>query len=393
MPKSLKLFLLALLAFAVLYIPFGVPERSWLTPLNLAAAAAVGAIGLNILLGFTGQLSLAHPFFLAIGAYGYTFLSADHDPITKAASAGEKLRSLGLHPLVSMVIIVVITGVFGGLLSPIAGRLKGIYLGIATLGLVFLTDHLLQNVKSVTGGFNGRRVPVMDLGYTKINECRPKACSANMFGSSIKWGSPEKLWYFQIILVALAFILARNMMKSRPGRALQSIRDGETAASVMGVNLTRYRAYAFILSAMFAGLSGVMYALANGNVTPPEFGVDSGASYLAMVVIGGVGSLAGPVIGAFFVKMLPDLIQRNSEHLTWLVAGPNDPNGLKPLSVARFIYGGLIILLLLFEDGGLAGLVRRVRHRRVNDGSIAGADNGEPNGTPITNQQTGGVLI
>jgi branched-chain amino acid transport system permease protein len=392
-PKSLKYTLLAVLLAAVLYIPYGVPERSWLTPLNLAAAAAVGAIGLNILLGFTGQLSLAHPFFLAIGAYGYTFLSADHDPITKAASAGERLRSLGLHPLVSAAIIIVVAGLFGGLLSPIAGRLKGIYLGIATLGLVFLTDHILQNVKTMTGGFNGRRVPVMDLGFTKINECRPKACSSSMFGSTIKWGSPEKLWYFQIILVVLAFILARNMMKGRPGRALMSIRDGETAASVMGVNLTRYRAYAFILSAMFAGLSGVMYALANGNVTPPEFGVDSGASYLAMVVIGGVGSLVGPLIGAFFVKMLPDLIQRNSETLSWLVAGPNDPSGLKPLSVAKFIYGGLIILLLLFEDGGLAGLVRRIRHRSAAGAAKSGADTGGSSDSLTTNHQPGGVLI
>jgi branched-chain amino acid transport system permease protein len=358
-PKPFKLALGALLLAVALYVPFGVPDRSWLTPLNFALAAAVGAIGLNILLGFTGQLSLAHPFFLAVGAYGYTYLAGNSDPITSEAAKSERLLALGLPPLVATVVIVVVAGVLGGLLSPLAGRLKGIYLGIATLGLVFLTDHLLQNMKDVTGGFNGRRVPVMDLGFTTLDRCRPKECVVN----GIKWGAPEKIWYFGVFIVLVSWVLAHNMMKNRPGRALQAIRDGETAASVMGVNLTRYRAYAFTISAMFAGLSGVLYAISNGNVTPPEFGVDSSVAYLAMVVIGGLGSLGGSIVGAFFVRMLPDIIQRNGKHLP-LVAGDNDPTGWKPLALAKIIYGLLIIGLLLREEGGLAGLVRRVFGRR-----------------------------
>ena len=378
MPKPFKLLVGALLLAVALYVPFGVPDRSWLTPLNFALAAAVGAIGLNILLGFTGQLSLAHPFFLAVGAYGYTYLAANSDPITQGVSKDSKLLALGLPPLVATVVIVIIAGILGALLSPIAGRLKGIYLGIATLGLVFLTDHLLQNLKDITGGFNGRRAPVMNVGFTKLANCRPKECVVN----GVKWGAPEKIWYFGVVLVLLSWLVARNMMKSRPGRALQSIRDGETASAVMGVNVTRYRAYAFMISAMFAGLSGVLYAVANGNVTPPEFGVDSSVAYLAMVVIGGLGSLGGSIVGAFFVRMLPDIIQRNGKHLP-LVAGDNDPTGWKPLALARVIYGLLIILLLLKEEGGLAGLVRRALHRRHRGTTqISPPPAGEPAGEP-----------
>jgi branched-chain amino acid transport system permease protein len=354
LPKYIAV--VALYAVA-LYVPFGVEQRNWLTPLNLAMAAAVGAIGLNILLGFAGQLSLAHPFFVAVGAYGYSYFSSGYDPITKSAAETDKLSGMSLHPLLSTVVVLILAAALGALFSPIAGRVKGIYLGIASLGLVFLTDHLLQNVKGVSGGFNGRRVPVYDVGFTTIERCRPKECVVN----GVPFGQPEKLWYLLLVVVTLSFILARNMMRGRPGRALQALRDGETPASVMGVNLVRYRASAFMVSAMFAAMSGVMYALANGNITPAEFSVDSSVAFLAMVVIGGLGSLGGSIVGALFVRILPDLITRHGEKIPF-VAAPDDPSGLKPLAAARFIYGATIIVLLLFEDGGLAGLMRRMRN-------------------------------
>lgn len=347
---------MAALYAVALYVPFSVEQRNWLTPLNLAMAAAVGAIGLNILLGFAGQLSLAHPFFVAVGAYGYSFFSSGYDPVTRGVAKSDRLSGVGLHPLLSTVVVLMLAAVLGALFSPIAGRVKGIYLGIASLGLVFLTDHLLQNVKGVSGGFNGRRVPVYDVGFTSIEKCRPKECIV----SGVPFGQPEKLWYLLLAVVTLSFILARNMMRGRPGRALQALRDGETPASVMGVNLVRYRAAAFMVSAMFAAMSGVMYALANGNITPAEFGVDTSVAFLAMVVIGGLGSLGGSIVGALFVRILPDFITRHGEKIPFVAAADN-PNGLKPLAMARFIYGGTVIVLLLFEDGGLAGLLRRAR--------------------------------
>ena len=373
LPRTIGFVLLVLLA---LYVPFGVGERNWLTPLNLAMAAAIGAIGLNILLGYTGQLSLAHPFFIAVGAYGYSWLSADSDPITKAARDSDHLSGLGLHPILATILVLILAGLLGAAFSPIAGRVKGIYLGIASLGLVFLTDHLLQNMKGVTGGFNGRRVPVYDVGIGKISSCRPKECQ--LFGNP--FGQPERLWYLLVVVVFLSYLLARNMMKGRPGRALQALRDGEIPASVMGVNLTRYRASAFMVSAMFAAMSGVMYALANGNITPTEFQVDSSVMFLAMVVIGGLGSLGGSIVGALFVRILPDLITRHGDKIPF-VGDPSNPTGLKPLAMARFIYGAAVILLLLFEDGGLAGLWRRITtkiSRRTPESAALVDDLGAP---------------
>jgi branched-chain amino acid transport system permease protein len=355
--RTAKYVGVALLLLLALYVPFGVGQRNWLTPLNLAMAAAVGAIGLTILLGFTGQLSLAHPFFIAVGAYGYSFLSARHDPVTREVATSEHLRGLGLQPLLATVVIVAFAGLLGALFSPIAGRVKGIYLGIASLGLVFLTDHLLQNMRNITGGFNGRRVPTYDVVVGKISSCRPEC---KLLGH--KFGQPERLWYVMLVAVVLSYVLARNMMRRRPGRALQALRDSETAASVMGVNLTRYRAMSFTVSSMFAGLSGVLYALANGNVTPAEFSVDTAILFLAMVVIGGVVSLGGAIAGALFVRILPDFITRHGEKIPF-VAGQNDPTGLKPLAMAQILYGAIVILILLFEDNGLAGVTKRIWHR------------------------------
>jgi branched-chain amino acid transport system permease protein len=352
------------------YVPFGVEQRNWLTPLNLAMAAAVGAIGLNILLGFTGQLSLAHPFFVAVGAYGYSYFSSSYDPITRSAAERDELSGAGLHPLVSTVVVLLLAAALGAAFSPIAGRVKGIYLGIASLGLVFLTDHLLQNVKGVTGGFNGRRVPVYDLGFTRIDSCRPE-CTVG----GVPFGQPEKLWYLLVVVVGLSYVVARNMMHGRPGRALQALRDGEIPAAVMGVHLTRYRASAFMVASMFAAMSGVMYALANGNITPAEFQVDSSIAFLAMVVIGGLGSLGGSIVGALFVRILPDFITRHGDKIPF-VAAPDNPSGVKPLAMARMIYGAAIVLLLLFEDRGLVGLGRRLRQlfSRLRPGSRASAD-------------------
>jgi len=265
---------------------------------------------------------------------------------------------LGWPPLLAAVIAPVMSGVLGIAFSPIAGRLKGIYLGIASLGLVFLAQHLLFNWRTVTGGFNGRLVPEFEVAGFSFSDQRPPT-----FLLGIPFGRLERLWYLELAIVILAFIFARNVVRGRPGLALQAIRDAEVAASALGVDLARQRAYAFGLSSVYAGIAGVMLALANGTIVPETFGFTVAIDYLAMVVIGGVGSLAGSCVGAAFVVALPLVLQNNVDSLSF-VARPGD-SGIQAAEWANFAYALAIVLILLFEDRGLAGLTRRTLGRLV----------------------------
>src|SRR3954447_17441177 len=269
-----------------------------------AMAAIIGAIGLTILTGTTGQLSLAHAFFLAVGAYGYCYF-AGHKGLGVEAANG-----LGLPPLLAMVLAVLLAGACGAAFSPIAGRLRGIYLGIASIGLVFLGQHLLYNAKTVTGGFNGRDAETFSLFGFHFDVGHP-----DITLGGVQFGALEKLWYLGLVLVAIAYWYGRNVTSSRPGRALETIRDNEVAAAVMGVNVTRYKAAAFTLSSMYAGLAGVLFALVAGHIVPNTFGFALSVTYLVMIVIGGLGSVRGAVLGAIFVSMLPQVLDHFSDSL------------------------------------------------------------------------------
>ena len=339
----------ALLGLA-LYVPFYF-ERATLSIFVLVGAAMVGAMGLNILLGFTGQLSLAQPFFLAIGAVGYSFLAG------QSSGSGDSYQGgLGWPPLLAAVVAAALSGMAGIAFSPIAGRLRGIYLGIASLGLVFVAQHLLFNWRTVTGGFNGRLVPEFDVAGLSFKDTHPVS-----YLLGIPFGRLERLWYLDVLVVALAYLFARNVVRGRPGLALQAIRDAELAASAMGVNLARQRAYAFGLSSVYAGVAGVLLALANGSIVPETFGFTVAIDYLAMVVIGGVGSLVGSCVGAAFVVALPLVLQNNIDSLSF-VAKP-DESGIQAAEWANFAYAAAVVLVLLFEERGVAGLTRRALGR------------------------------
>ena len=200
-----------------------------------------------------------------------------------------------------MVLGVLAAGLAGLLFSPIAARLRGIYLGIASLGLVFIGDHVLNTWASVTGGFNGRLVPAFSLfGFGFGGNESPE-----LVVLGVPFGQAERLWYLGLALCVAACWFASNLVRSRPGRALQTLRDSEVAASVMGVNVRDYKAKAFLVSSMYAGLAGVLYALSIGSVAPESFGLTLSVQFLAMIVLGGLGSVWGAVLGATFVSALP----------------------------------------------------------------------------------------
>lgn len=318
-------------------------DAFWLRIGLFSMAAAVGAVGLGLLSGTAGQLSLGHAFFLAVGAYGYVWLAGEPGP--------------GLPTVVAAVLAVLLTGAAGGLFSPVAGRVRGIYLGVATLALVFLGHHVLLTADSVTGGFNGRSVPPLEVGGFSFS------ADSELTLLGVPFGAEERLWYLGLALFAVTWFTARGLLRGRPGRALVALRDSETAAAVMGVDVSRYRSAAFVVSSMYAGLAGVLLALSFRRVVPDYFGLVLSVDYLAMIVIGGLGSVAGATVGAVFVTALPLLMTRYADQLP-LVAAPGTTDGtVGPTEAARYLYGASIVLILLFAPDGLHGLVRRLRAR------------------------------
>ena len=331
-----------------LVVPF-LADAFWLQIGLFALAAAVAALGMTFLLGQAGQLSMGHSFFVAVGAYGYTFL---------AAHGGRLAGGSGVPPPVAALLAIVLAGLAGLVFSPIAARLRGVYLGIATLGLVFLGQHVLDNAPRLTGGNNGRSVPAFSIGGLSFTSDpdRPQ------YLLNVLWGREQKLWYVFLFVTVAAYGYLRTLIRARPGRALRAVRDRELMAGIVGVPVTRYKAYAFLISSAYAGLGGVLFAIAFRRIVPETFGVSLSIEYLAMAVIGGLGVAGGAIAGAAFVAGLPSVLERYAGFLPGLstTAGAS---GISPAVAAKFIYGGAVVVLLLFEPAGLAGLARRVRRR------------------------------
>ncbi|MDB1089249.1 branched-chain amino acid ABC transporter permease [Streptomyces sp. ACA25] len=343
----------------LLALPFYL-ESFWLRAGLFAMAAAIGAIGLNLLTGSTGQLSLGHAFFLAVGAYGYCIFAGDPD---------HQLVGFGMPPFLAMVLAVVLTGVAGGLFSPIAGRLRGAYLGIATLALIFIGQHVMSNAHGLTGGYNGRAVPELSIfGFAFDNQ--------RVLVGGVPFQAVEKLWYVGLVLLVLSALFAHGVLKGRPGRAMNAIRDHRIAAGVMGVPVARYRGAVFVLSSMYAGLAGVLLALVFRQTVPEHFGIILALEYLAIIVIGGLGSVGGAVLGAVFVTMIPQILTRYSEALP-LVSAPGT-GGIAPGEISRYLYGAAVVVAVLFFPGGLARLPamfrarQQIRRRRRNEARSKG---------------------
>jgi len=318
----------------------------WVQVGLFAMAAAVAAIGLTVLVGTTGQLSLGHAFFVAIGAYGYCYFAGGESiPGLKAQSG------LELSPVIAMILAVLLAGLAGVLFSPIAGRLRGLYLGLASLGLVFLGQHIMFNASDVTGGFNGRDAqPFSLLGIDFVDAAD---------GSGLD--GEQKLWWLGLFLLVFCAWTAQNIIGGRPGRALETIRDSEVAAATMGVDVRAYKAGVFCLSSMYAALGGVFLALVFGRIVPESFGFVLSVEFLVMVVIGGLGSVRGAIAGAVLVSALPRILDNYSDSLP-LVSEPGT-GGVGPGQMSRFIYGLAIVLVLAYAPRGLAGLRHRYRHR------------------------------
>lgn len=324
--------LLMLLAFVVAPL---VLSNYWTTVLVYAGIAAVGTIGLNLLTGFTGQASLGHAFFFGVGAYGAVVFT----------------DRLGLPFPLWLIAAAAVGGFIGGCVGPFALRLRGNYLVIVSLGLVLVGQHVFEHWTAVTGGLTGIsvRAPVR-LGPLD-------ASSLSILGSALSRN--QGYYYFTWGVVLLLGLAAKNIARTRPGRALQAIRDRDLAAEVIGVSLVQYKVGAFVISSGYAACAGAMYASYARYVSPLDFTLFLSIQYVAMMVVGGVGSIAGSVIGALFLTMLPRLIEQVSPLLPFV--GQEGTGGISVFSLNQALFGLLIVVFLLVEPRGLIELWQRTK--------------------------------
>ena len=297
---------LAFGALALLGWPWAAPPY-FVFLASLVVVNAIVAIGLNLLSGYTNQLSFGHAGFLAVGAY-------------TAAIVGT--RWPGAPVVAPLLAAVLVTAAVGLALGIPCLRLEGLYLAMATLAFGFVVVEAILNLDWLTRGNDGLRVPAARLG--------PWALA----------GDRER--YYLVLLVGAVMVWAAlNLARTRTGRALLAIRESEIAAQASGVHLARYRTLAFVISALYTGVAGGLFAFVVGFLSPDAFDVFLSVDFVAMIIVGGLGSLPGSVVGAAVLNVLHDSLAGFQNY--------------RPL-----IFGALLIVSMLFMPGGIASAVRRI---------------------------------
>src|SRR6202045_1974870 len=280
---------------------------------------AIAALGLNILVGFTGQISIGHAAFFLFGAFTSAYIS----------------NTLPIPVFFAIPLAGVITALVGMIFGVPAARLKGLYLVIATLA----AQYILLDFFSRADWFSGGSVPA-------------SANPFSIFGYTFR--GDRQYFYVVLAYVVVSYLLVTNLMRSRDGRALIAIRDHYLSAEIMGINLTKYRTLSFGLAAFFAGVGGALYSHYNQVVSNEGFGIDRSIIFLAMIVIGGLGSIMGTLMGTAFVVLLPESMEWISAMLRGsaidqLLALKNNIAFLREVAI-----GFIIIIFLMFEPDGLA---------------------------------------
>lgn len=320
---------------------FALATEDWFTIVNYTMIAAIAALALNVLSGYTGQVSLGIAFFMAIGAYTAALLGGD-PPTSASAPAG-----LGLSFLIWLPASGIVAALVGALVGPTALRLKGFYLGIVSLALVFIGHYIFQNATALTGGPQGRTFPAPTIGSFSFSQ------QNDLFGGfALTSGQEFFLLILPILIVSALFVY--NVMRSRAGRAFQAVRDNEAGAAIMGVNLFEAKMGAFMLSSFLAGIAGALLASYSRYIIPSYWDLTLSIQFVAAIIVGGVASVWGSVLGAAFVFALPRILDQFS-----LLPPSSSTGGLASGDLNALIYGLLIIIFLLFEPAGAIGLVRR----------------------------------
>jgi branched-chain amino acid transport system permease protein len=317
-------FWIALLLVALVAFPFVFQGSRYLLYVsNSVLIAVIAAIGLNILTGFTGQISMGHGAFIGVGAY----------------ASGYLMTHWGLPFILCVTVAGCVTAVVGMIFGIPSLRLKGLYLAIATLAAQVILEFVFVRWRTVTGGSQGMLVPPAEIGGFAFN-------------------SDFRFYFLALAFTLLAVLAAKNIVRTKPGRAFMAIRDRYISAEIIGVPIFRYKLISFGISSFFAGVAGSLWGHYIGIITPEHFNVMISIQYLSMIIIGGLGSIYGSIMGAVFMTLLPEILR--------VISGLF--SGQYPILVNIFgairegIFGLVIILFLIFEPDGLAARWRTIQN-------------------------------
>jgi branched-chain amino acid transport system permease protein len=320
-PTRLSRYRIVAVAALLLTLPF-VASGYHVGLANLIFINAIAAVGLNVITGFTGQISIGHGAFLGVGAYASAYL----------------VTAVGVPFLPSVVISGLIAAAVGSFFGIPSVRLKGFYLAIATFAAQLILEFVFRSWNGVTGGSNG-----MSTGTVRI------------LGAEL---SGDFAFYWILLpIAAVSLLFVRNLARTATGRALMAVRDHDLAAEIMGVSLFRTKVLAFAIGSFLAGVAGALWGHYVGFITPEQFTLELSISLLVMIIVGGLGSVLGSVLGAIFVTLLPEVLTAGAKALV------ADPASLADsLAFLREgLFGSLIILALVVEPGGLAARWERIK--------------------------------
>jgi len=323
-PISRSMVWNGLLIVALLLLPLVAP-RYWIYFAGLLGINVIATQGLNIMMGYTGLLSLGHAAFVGVGAYTVALAQT----------------YLGLPFWVTIPLAGVSAAVIGAAFGLPSLRIRGLYLVIATLAAQFILTFVFVHWQSVTNGDVGLPVrPATVFGYALNNETR--------------------IYYLILAVVVFLMVFARNVIKSRVGRAFIAIRERDLTAQVLGVEIVTYKLVAFALGSFYAGVAGGLLAYFNQFVNPEQFGLLLSVFFLSAVIVGGMGSILGAILGAAFMTLLPEVL-RESSLLFGEVFQIDLGTVLTPLR--ETIFGLLMVSFLILEPRGLAQLWKRAKHK------------------------------
>jgi branched-chain amino acid transport system permease protein len=311
---------IGLFAFALILSPF-VLDSYAVSMLNLIFIAVIGAVSLNLLTGVCGQISLGHGAFLGVGAY---------------AAAQATLHGV---PFLAALLLGGFSAALAGMVFGVPSlRLKGIYLAIATLAAQLILEFVFLHWESATGGSRGLIVD-----------------APQIFGFS--FNNERRMFYLLLGAAALSLLMVTNVLRTRHGRAFVSIRDFYLSAEIAGVNLFAYKLAAFGLSSFLAGVAGGLWAHYTLFLSAEQFGITLSISYLAMIIIGGLGSVTGSVMGAVFMTLLPEMLNGLSSSIADVL--PNISHYI--VALREGVFGMVLMLFLIFEPEGLANRWRLIK--------------------------------
>jgi branched-chain amino acid transport system permease protein len=319
-PAALCVAVLIVLAFAL--PPFFGSYFHFVA--GLALINVIIAIGLNILTGNAGQISMCQASFMAIGAYATTFF----------------LIKFELNYWLALPLAGLFTALCGFAVGFPALRLRGFYLAVATLGFLEFSQTLIENIPSITGGVRGMSSP------------RP-------FLMGVKLSNDLYFYYVILVIAMISVWCAYSLQRSPTGRAFNAIRNSEAAAQTLAIPLARTKLIAFVISSFYAGIGGGLYATLVGFIDPLEFNLLTSVRHIIFITVGGLGSVAGSIIGAITFTALPEMLRGFKEY-------------------NEFVFGGVLLLTLIFMPTGIVGLIPAIRRYWSRSKSISAIERGAP---------------